>query len=87
MRRSPRKHKVREHGRGKPTGGRTDVGPYDRGRSRSTTSSSAGGRAQARTVLLKARDAGDRALDAIFEVESDVFADRWATKEPEEELI
>ncbi len=58
-RRSPRKHKVHAHGRRKPTGGRTDVVPYDRGKGelKSKTSASSASRAQARTLLLKAKDA------------------------------
>ncbi len=57
VRRSPRKHRVREHRRSKPRGGGTDVDPYDRGRGGSRISSSAGGRAQTRTMFLKAKDA------------------------------
>ncbi len=57
FRRPPRKHRVREHGRGKPSGGRTGVDAYDRGRDRSRTSSSSGERAQTRTMFLRAKDA------------------------------
>ncbi len=59
VRKPPRRHKAREHGREKPTGGRTDVGPYDRGKgeSKSKTSASSASRAQTRTLLLKAKDA------------------------------
>ncbi len=58
FRRSPRKHKVREHGRGKPTGGRANVDEYQRGREGSTgPGPSAGGRAQVRASFLKTRDA------------------------------
>lgn len=57
VRRFPRRHRVREHGRGKPKGGRTDVDEYARGRGgESTTSPSAGGRAQTRNILLRAND-------------------------------
>ncbi len=57
VRRSPRRHKVREHGREKPTGGKTDVDEYQRGRDRSTgPGPSAGARAQTRNILLRAND-------------------------------
>ncbi len=57
VRRTPRRHKVREHGREKPRGGRTDVDEYARGRTRSTTSPSAGGRAQTRMTFWQVRRA------------------------------
>ncbi len=61
-RRFPRRHRVREHGRGKPTGGKTDVDSYDRGRGgRSATSPSAGGRAQTRMTFWEARRARAKA--------------------------
>ncbi len=61
VRRFPRRHKVREHGRSKPRGGRTDVDEYARGRSRSTTSPSAGGRAQTRMTFWEVRRARAKA--------------------------
>ncbi len=58
FRRSPRKHKVREHERSKPRGGRADVDEYQRGRDKSTgPGPSAGGRAQVRASFLEASDA------------------------------
>lgn len=58
VRRMPRRHKVREHGRSKPRGGKTDVDEYARGRDKSTgPGPSAGARAQTRNILLRANDA------------------------------
>ncbi len=57
-RRTPKKHKVREHGRSKPRGGRADVDEYQRGKDRSTEPGpSAGARAHTRNILFRANDA------------------------------
>ncbi len=67
VRRSPRRHKVREYGREKPTGGKTGVREHPRGRGgESRTSDSAGGRAQVRMSFWETRRAKARAKKAAL---------------------